>query len=379
MGTPRELDYQTIEILKALNVSIEDLAANRAGVMSKRQRQTLVSSLETWAIMWNLIIVVAPIILVIGLIQARDSRDFIIIPIVLILATVSLMYVKIKHNRLSGDLVQREVLCVDGLIGLRKYSNNSGTNYFVYINDRLFFKIDSVVFDTFEDHQRYRLYYLPLSWRLVAAELLPKKNQDFAPLPLYQSADDPDDPETRKQKHQQKLMASLRFSETELQANRDAYMTKQQRGTFRVERNVLRWVQVASAATIPLFVLLFIQNITVQIMSFCLAAELTIVGLVVVYGAFQSRRVDGDLYKGDVAEVEGQVEIEVRGSQMGFAYRLYLEDEVFDVPFKTAAAFNQREWYRLYYAPFSRRILSVEWLGSQDEKPKLKSEEVEQP
>jgi hypothetical protein len=159
------------------------------------------------------------------------------------------------------------------------------------------------------------------------------------------------------------LIHNFGFSLEELTANRDGYITKQQRQELERQRELryrLRPVIPVVAVVIALYAV--VDGIRIHD---TLASRIGIVGLISILAGIaffivhsQYRGLKADLYKGDVTSVEGilrKPEIRWRGT-----YILQIQKLRFNVSRELYGVFDVGIIYRIYYAPHSKMILSVE-------------------
>ena len=171
---------------------------------------------------------------------------------------------------------------------------------------------------------------------------------------------------------QKALMSAIGFNEDDLEANRGGYMSKKQRAMLSRDRaDWLNWLSVIIVVVAGSFVFLLFNslrespesfgNFVRMIGFFCLVG-----GLLSFFMWNKYFRLNDDLHKGDVFIAEGSATIYIAKSQDKYSevytYHVDIQDQCFTVDQAVYAAFKYGEPYAIYYAPFSKTILSAEWL-----------------
>src|SRR5258707_8100574 len=167
------------------------------------------------------------------------------------------------------------------------------------------------------------------------------------------------------------LSRALEFSSEDLKANRDGYMTKEQRKKLRNKgRRTAAMVGFYPGFALLLFIdqtILSRLNYSSELIhalanfsEFFIAAIVWIIlARAIIYQHFKT-----DLYKGKAEYIGGRVHLfsENRGRRK-FNYRLIISNQIFAISEKISAAFDDGEFYGVYYAPKTKTILSAEKLG----------------
>lgn len=182
---------------------------------------------------------------------------------------------------------------------------------------------------------------------------------------------------------QVKLMAKFDFTSDDLDANRHGYMSKRQR--FR-----LRWKSRIRVAIYTVIAMLFVGvvcyfllialgagNGTTQLSALgisCLSIYLSVAAIASTINAWRVRK---DLRKGLISSVQGKLAVVVNtqrgfrsfrkraGSPYGWSRERMLQTPPInlDVPWGAAYAFEDGKNYRIYFAPYSKVVLSVECIS----------------
>jgi hypothetical protein len=94
--------------------------------------------------------------------------------------------------------------------------------------------------------------------------------------------------------------------------------------------------------------------------------------------ALQSLRLTSDLNANDIETIEGRIHLDVQsGGQNSVVYQLQIGDMKFTLNKKKFLALKNGDPYRIYYLPSSKRILSVEWLYSDESRDESVAEAAE--
>lgn len=198
---------------------------------------------------------------------------------------------------------------------------------------------------------RYRFYYLPHSHLVVSAESLEDQNEEQLRQGLLDA-----------------LAEAHSFSLTALEENRRGKLASQQIPQLLPN---LAW---------GLALLLFLPAIILYWMNVLGAAERVstswtviiwlVVGAMGLYGAWLTYRASADLIEGRVVELKGvgKKVSEIRGSRRfdeisgstSVTHYYEIGGQRFRVPAKAYAALVSEQAYRLYYAPRTKVMLSIE-------------------
>jgi hypothetical protein len=158
---------------------------------------------------------------------------------------------------------------------------------------------------------------------------------------------------------EQKLARALKFTEEDLIANRDGYMTKAQRIRLRQRtmRNNIYPPLVAVGVLIVGGIVAVSSGRPIDNRDTTFLLIALMIGGLVGYAYFQWHRLRVDLLKGDVVMQEGRIGLRVgtRG-----ANSLMIRKMTFPINAETLLAFHNDANYRIYFMPHSKRILSAE-------------------
>lgn len=164
-------------------------------------------------------------------------------------------------------------------------------------------------------------------------------------------------------------MSILRFTEEDLQANREGYLTKSQRSKLNRDRTSWKIFTALALGAIPFGTVMAILDGIRR--HDTVASRIGIIGLIcivcsciAVYVWLDIKRLDRDLHKGDVQVVEGRVQVGERLFRRRGTPRYYvsLQGISWNVGYIVSSAFKNGDPYAIYYAPHSKTILSAEWL-----------------
>jgi hypothetical protein len=174
--------------------------------------------------------------------------------------------------------------------------------------------------------------------------------------------------EKPKSKPEHMLMQAIGFTEEDLEANREGYMSKRQRSRLYAKRS--SWgIRTILAVGITLF-LCVSAIIDGNRIGDTVSSRLAIIGLIcivggsaVVYTRLKGANFTADLWKGEIHIIEGRVVLDVSNQgNRGDFYTVRIDDTTFAINKPIFLAFKNDDPYRIYYAPRSKTILSAEWL-----------------
>jgi len=164
-------------------------------------------------------------------------------------------------------------------------------------------------------------------------------------------------------------MVALNFTEEDLAAKREGYLTKKQRSELNGVRQSWKIFFALAIAAIPFGTgWAIVDGIRIHD---SVASRLGIVGLIwtvslgiAIYVEFKKNKPDLDLHKGDVVVVEGPAQVGRRiFAQRGSPpYYVTVQGVTWPIRGMVFSAFKNGDPYAIYYAPHSKTILSAEWL-----------------
>jgi hypothetical protein len=163
----------------------------------------------------------------------------------------------------------------------------------------------------------------------------------------------------------EKLASALNFTEEELAANRDGYMTKEQRRRFRSEgRGNIAQLSVL-AILCAFLALCFMMALPITEFDYLIRNGLFVIfGLVIVfcvYNAFADWILrKADLRKGAVISIEGNIQFRLN---LNNVRELTIRGETLHFRQDALSAFQEGERYRLYMPPYTKQVLSAELVG----------------
>lgn len=175
----------------------------------------------------------------------------------------------------------------------------------------------------------------------------------------------------KPKKYEERLMEALAFDEDDLAANQAGEFSGRQIARLNRDRRSLA-LGVAIILLVGFFAMMLALGavdfafLTPAILVILVGMSATFIGLSAFIWA-RSARTSADLRENRAAEVEGRVDLSVRAGQNAASYYLRVGDKRFTVKQKAFLAFKNGDPYRIYYAPRSKRILSVEWLRENDD------------
>ncbi|MCA9904441.1 MAG: hypothetical protein KC547_11340 [Anaerolineae bacterium] len=162
------------ELMAALDITQQDLDANRAGRLSQRQRERLEGTRRFWDTLDRLTKIASPILIGLTILDGIRLGDTVssraaIIGLICILALIFFLYVGSRRRSLDRDLSTGDVTSIEGIAKLTKFRRRNGVRHRISIGQE-HFDVPSHVFMAFEDGTRYIVYFISHSRKMIAAE-----------------------------------------------------------------------------------------------------------------------------------------------------------------------------------------------------------------
>ena len=161
-------------LMETIGFDEEELTANRDGYMTKRQCSILNNDQNWWHGINLLTIVITP--LAIGLtfwdgIRVSDtiSSRIGITVFILVIGIICYIYTHWKWKQVNTDLGKGNVISAEGTPKLKSFRERNGMKYTINIENSRFF-VSKSVFEAFQLKTKYRVYYAPVSKRIISAE-----------------------------------------------------------------------------------------------------------------------------------------------------------------------------------------------------------------
>lgn len=165
-----------------------------------------------------------------------------------------------------------------------------------------------------------------------------------------------------------RLMQALKFGEKELIANREGYLTPaqekrilQSRPRTYLSAAILMGMALLIWLTMPL--LIARQNLD-SIWPISLICLIPVFVIIMVVIRLNNHRIQQDLQQGTVQCVTGQLTKRVHLMPTGKAFipvpYLLIQQENFKVNHQVYAAFTDKAYYTVYFAPHTKILLSAE-------------------
>lgn len=147
------------------NFTLEDLKLNQDGRLSRHQENTLL-----WITALYLVFCVGTIILAV-IFMPKIIPSLSSIRNQLILFIVLYLFIRFTWSavKLIGDIWHGKVSNVEGPVGRRIHRARYSDSYY-YVSDLDEFQVSSAAYHALLEGQRYRIYYVPRSRRLVSIE-----------------------------------------------------------------------------------------------------------------------------------------------------------------------------------------------------------------
>ncbi len=162
------------------------------------------------------------------------------------------------------------------------------------------------------------------------------------------------------------LMDTIGFTEEDLEANRNEYITKKQRMRLDRERNAWKSLMTLAILACPIGIVIAIWD-GIRIHD-TVASRIGIIGLIniittgiAIYTWLNKRRFNADLYKGEVSVTSGHIKLYSQLKKDGWHYSIKTQDVYFpNISYSVFQAFEEDGYYFVYYAPHSKMIFSAE-------------------
>jgi hypothetical protein len=161
-----------------------------------------------------------------------------------------------------------------------------------------------------------------------------------------------------KYKPQQRLEDVIGFTDDDLEDNLRGDLSNRQISELLISRNTAAVIAVITLlGSCGLFALVFTVNDAALIVVVQIIA-----GITALWGLSRAYRFQHDLRDG-LEFIDGPVHLDIKNAGRGGAdYLVAIEDVRFRVKKDVFLAFKNGDPYRIFFAPHSKRILSVEWL-----------------
>ena len=168
-------------------------------------------------------------------------------------------------------------------------------------------------------------------------------------------------------KYEDRIMDVFAFDENDLEANQAGHLSQQQMVRLKKARN-------RAISTFALLAMLFgfLAIIIVAagfqasgILPPLAAGLLAVLAIYAIFGR-NAQALLKDMRTNQVALAEGRVDLSLNALQNTAEYFLRVENMRFTIKQNAFLTFKNGDPYRIYYAPRSKRILSVEWLREDD-------------
>lgn len=167
-----------------------------------------------------------------------------------------------------------------------------------------------------------------------------------------------------------RLSTALRFTEADLAANQQGFITDDQTARLRMLRGRPGSILVIIILVLSVVLLGIASSLVTTYFQFqsvyCSAIFLLIGGVIGQIALIQSLppalRIGRDIRERRIASIEGRIQIEFHSRNNGTSYYARMNGKRFEIDKKTFLAFKNDDPYRLYYAPRSKVLLSAEWL-----------------
>lgn len=188
----------------------------------------------------------------------------------------------------------------------------------------------------------------------------------------------------KQRRQRQSLQRAFQFDEEDLEANHNNYLSKKQRALLKGNSRsniVLRWIIPFGILSIFILTVFSQSPLKGKPDIFGLSSVLLVVALIPFYLFYGVPRSYGDLkydlHKGEITFVEGvfqwsfQRNISTfRGSSFPIhsivVGKTHFPDYTTYMSIDLVKGFVPEQIYRVYYLPYSRTIISAEWVDSNE-------------
>nr|MCU0499996.1 hypothetical protein [Anaerolineae bacterium] len=177
-------------------------------------------------------------------------------------------------------------------------------------------------------------------------------------------------------KYEQTLATAFDFTEEDLAANQRGEVTPRQIEILTKKRNQNRWLTLFSGVVLAFMVMGGLVALFVfPPFGIIFLAILAYIGRTVFK---QLNAFEQDLKTPQVEVVEGIVNLDIRRStrttttgntsstKTSISYSVQIGDQTFTVNEKVFLTFKNGDPYAIYFTPFAKTILSVDWLRDDD-------------
>jgi hypothetical protein len=177
----------------------------------------------------------------------------------------------------------------------------------------------------------------------------------------------------KTKKYEDRLMSALKFSEFDLKNNQVGLMTYRQARHLRSAR-----IAATLSWTMPFLLgigglsawftaMLATTDAPLDAILLPLLGVIALSGWLYAYYGLRVNRLNDDLRENRVSAVEGRVELGVATGNKSAAYWMRIDMMRFPLTQAAFLAFKNGDPYRIYFAPHSKQILSVEWLREDED------------
>jgi hypothetical protein len=157
------------------------------------------------------------------------------------------------------------------------------------------------------------------------------------------------------------LRYAIGFTSVELEANRDGVLSDYQRHKFGVDRRDNMFIAFfAVILAVAIFGVAYGRFSAMD--GLLIWIPIVLCGSTALFAAVKADELHRDLKQNAVEAAQGRVSLDITQYRSKTTYTVQLQDRTWDVKKNVFLAFKNGEPYAIYYAPFSKKILSAEWL-----------------
>jgi len=172
----------------------------------------------------------------------------------------------------------------------------------------------------------------------------------------------------KSKKYEERLMAAFAFDEDDLEANEAGQLSQNQIIRLKSLRNkTLTDLMILSLLCIVAVGILMGVTVTISATIPAFIVGIFAIGTLFIIYNLKARRLLADIHENCVAQAEGRVDLSLKAKQNDPKYFIHIDNMHFSLKESLFLLFKNGDPYRIYYAPRSKRILSVEWLRDSDD------------
>lgn len=172
-----KLKRRDVALSEVIGFNGEDLEANRAGYLSKRQRANLRRIRRSWHDLTTITVIACGFVSTIAILDGMRVGDPIgrrssVVGLICIVTAIVFAVCYYKWQQYQRDLWKGDVAVIVGNVSVSQHQESYGTKYTIRIC-RKTFVVDEHAFNAFWDRERCAIYYSPHAGKVLSAEATP--------------------------------------------------------------------------------------------------------------------------------------------------------------------------------------------------------------